>query len=427
MKHHYYLILAFVLLGCENNFEDIHRYSKVISESKEYSVYLDMSEIGNIHVTARLPQVQPFKIVSNDKYYFVGDMLKGIHVYEKKGGNASYLCFIECKYIKDFELVNNLLFCNNFVDLVVIDVTTPLQINILHREKNHFNRFTSYKDYWNVPFVEGKGLIVGKEMHVLTGTVTDKNPNLDFKEYDSLYGNLMTKELPDSWFTNHPEYDKPYIGIIKVDPDQIYTYGTYNSWAICSFISGTFNVREENSWSTPRGEYGPPYYFGDSFPVRMFYTDSLIYILGKAMSSGYSDCITYTETYPLTYHLFFPTFTPLDITYLPNFREFIVLSGQSVWGGFKYPGNTSVYMEKYIDYKIPTSASTIFSTGNNVIILGNELSVYLASENDLKFLKTYPDISGTCYLKKGNVLAVANAQGLFLYDINDLENIILIP
>ena len=192
MKHHYYLILALVLLGCENNFEDIHRYSKVISESKEYSVYLDMSEIGNIRVTARLPQVQPFKIVSNDKYYFVGDMLKGIHVYEKKGGNASYLCFIECKYIKDFELVNNLLFCNNFVDLVVIDVTTHLQINILHREKNHFNRFTSYKDYWNVPFVEGKGLIVGKEMHVLTGTVTDKNPNLDFKEYDSLYGNLIT-------------------------------------------------------------------------------------------------------------------------------------------------------------------------------------------------------------------------------------------
>jgi hypothetical protein len=84
-------------------------------------------------------------------------------------------------------------------------------------------------------------------------------------------------------------------------------------------------------------------------------------------------------------------------------------------------------MEKYIDYKITTSASSIFRIGNNVITLGNELSVYLPSENELKLIKTYPDISGTCYSKVGNVLAVANPHGLFLYNINDLDNIILIP
>jgi len=427
MKRHYYLILALVLLGCENNYEDIHRYLKVISQSKEYSVYLDMSEIGNVHVTTRIPQVKPFKIVSNDKYYFVGDMLEGIHVYEKKAGSASYLCFIECKYIKDFELVSNLLFCNNFVDLVVIDASNPLQISILHRDKNYFNRFTSYKDYWNVPYEEGKGLIVGKENHVLTDTVTDKNPNLDFTEYDSLYGNLMTKLLPNSWFSNHPEYDKPYIGIIKVGSDQIYTYGTYNSWAICSFSSGTFNVREETLWSTPKGKYCTPYYYSDAYPVRMFFVDSLIYILGKGYNNGYSDCTPYNEPYHINFHLYFPTFRPLDITYLPNLREFLVLSGQSIWGAFKYPEPAGSYMEKYIDYKIPTSASSIFKIGNNVITLGNELSVYLPSENELKLIKTYPDISGTCYSKAGNVLAVANAQGLFLYDINNLDNIKLIP
>ena len=111
MKHHFYLFLVLVLLGCENNSEDIYRYSKVISQSKEYPVYLDMSEIGNIQVTARLPQAAPFKIVSNDKYYFVGDMLKGIHVYEKKAGSVSYLCFIE-RY--EGERENSKLRVNNF-------------------------------------------------------------------------------------------------------------------------------------------------------------------------------------------------------------------------------------------------------------------------------------------------------------------------
>lgn len=427
MKYHSYLLLIFVLLSCENNDEDNYRYSKINSQSKEYSVYLDMSEIGNIQVTTKLPQLTPFKILSNDKYYFVGDMLKGIYVYEKKAGSVSYLCFIECKYIKDFELTDNLLFCNNFADLVVIDVSNPLLINILHRQKNHFNRFTSYKDNWNVPYVEGKGLIVGTESHVLTGTVTEKKQNLDFTEFDSLYGHLMTKVLPDSWFSNHPENDKPYVGIIKVGTDQIYTYGNYNSWAVCTFLSGTFNVREENLWTTPGGNYAPPYYYSDAWPVRMFFVDSLIYILGKGNNSGYSDCIPYSESFPISFHLYFPTFTPLDITYLPDLREFLVLSGQSVWGAFKYSEPAGSYMEKYVDYKIPTAATSIFRIENNVITIGDELSVYLPSENELKLLKNYPDISGTCWLKSGDVLAIANTQGLLLYNISDLENIKIIP
>ena len=163
MKHYYYLFLVLFLFGCDDNYEDIYRYSKVISQSKDYPVYLDMSEIGNIQVMGKLPQLAPFKILSNDNYYFVGDMLKGIHVYEKKAGSVSYLCFIECRYIKDFELAGNLLFCNNFMDLVVLDVSNPLQLKILHRQKNHFNRFTSYANSWNIPYVDGKGLIVRTE------------------------------------------------------------------------------------------------------------------------------------------------------------------------------------------------------------------------------------------------------------------------
>ena len=426
MKHQFYLFLVMVLLGCENNSEDIYRYAKVISQSKDYPVYLDMSEIGNIQVTARLPQAAPFKIVSNDKYYFVGDMLKGIHVYEKKGGSVSYLCFIECKYIKDFDLADNKIFCNNFADLVILDVSNPLQTTILYRQKNQFNQFTSYKIDWNIPYVEGKGLIVMTETHVLTGTVTDKQPNLDFTEYDQLYGNLTTKVLPDSWFSNHPENDKPYIGMIKMNTDEIYTYGTYNSWAICTFHSGTFNAREENIWTSPRGNYAPPYYYSDSYPEKMFFQDSLIFILGAGYyNMGYSDCITYNESFPFSYHLYFPDFRPLDITYLPAMKAFFVLSGQSVWGAFT--GSDSVYMRRYFDYKIPTDATSIFWKGNNLITIGNKLSVYLPSETELKLVKDYPDISGTCFSKAGDILAIANTQGLFLYNINNLENIILIP
>jgi hypothetical protein len=430
VKQLFYLFLLLFLFGCEDIFKDTYHYSQTITQSKEYPVFLDMSEIGNIQVKANSPIVAPFKILSNTKYYFVGDMLKGVHVYEKKAASLSYLCFIECRYIKDLELIDNQLFCNNLVDLVILDVSNPLQINILHRQKNHFNRFTSYVKDWNLPNMEGKGLIAGTETHELTGVVTDEQPNLDFSEFDKLYGNLTTKVIPDSWFSNHPENDKPYIGIIKVGTDQIYTYGNYNSWAICTYRSGTFSVREEDLWSTPSGKYAPPYYYSGAYPVRMFFEDNLIYILGTEINlkSGYCDCIIYeNEKHIFNYHLYFPNFNPLDITYLPTMQAFFVLSGKSVWGAFKYSDPPQQYMERYIDYKIPNEATSIFWKGNNVITIGKGLSVYLPSENELKLVKDYPGISGKCFKNEGSLLAVANTKGLFFYDITDLENIQLIP
>lgn len=429
MKQLSCLFLLLVLLGCEDNFEDTHRYSKLITSSKDYPIYLDMMEIGDIQVRENSTLLSPFKILSNDNYYFVGDMLKGVHVYEKEASRANYLCFIECRYIKDFELTDNLLFCNNLVDMVVIDVNNPMEINILHRQKNHFNRFSGYKEHWNIPYENEKGPIVGTERHELTGTVTEEQPNLDFSEYDQLYGNLTSKVIPDNWFSDHPEYDKPYLGIIKLGTDEIYTYGTYNSWTICTYPSeelGVFKVREVDLWTEPRGNYAPPYYYSDAFPVRMFFEDNMVYILGAAYNnSGYCDCITYNKNYPLTYHLYFPDFRPLDITYMQTMQAFFVLSGQSIWVAYK--SSDSVYMERYIDYEIPTDATSIFNVGNNVLTLGNHLSVYSPSENQLKLVKEYPEISGTCYSKVEDVLTIANTQGIFFYDITDLENIQLIP
>lgn len=426
MKQLLYLFLVLFLFGCEDIFKDTYHYSQIITQSKDYPVFLDMSEIGNIQVKTNSPITAPFKILSNNKYYFVGEKLKGVHVYEKKVTGVNYLCFIECRYIADFELTDNKLFCNNLVDLVIVDVSNPMKINILHRQKYHFNQFSSYKKYWNFPYAEGKGLIVGTEKHELTGKITDKQLNLDFSKLDQLYGNLTTKLIPNTWFSTPSEDDRPYPGIIKVGTGEIYTLGSYNSWAICTYQSGIFNVREENLWTTPNGKYAPPYYYSNAYPSRMFFDDNMIYILGTEVNlkSGYCDCIIYeNERHIFNYHLNFPDFNPLDITYLPAMQAFFVLSGESVWAAFQYSDPPQQYMKRYIDYKIPTEATSIFSKGNNVVTIGNGLSVYLPSENELKFIKDYPNISGTCYSKTEDVLAVANKQGLFLYDISDLGNI----
>ena len=429
MKQLFALFAVLFLLGCEDHYEDTYSYSKLTTQSKQYPVFLDMSEVGNIQVKELSPFADPFKILSNDKYYFVGDRLNGVHVFEKKQAGTSYQCFIACRYLKDFELADNRLFCNNLVDLVILDVSNPLKINVLNRQTNFFNRYTSYKKEWNIPYVEGKGLIAGTETHSIQGMITGTQPDLDFSAYDLLYGNLTTKVIPESWFSNYPENDKPYVGMVKMGADEIYTYGPYNSWAICTYRSGTFSAREEDLWTNPRGKYAPPYYYSDAWPVKTYFEDSMIYILGTGynLQNGYCDCILYHESYPVSYHLYFKTFKPLDVTYLPDMNAYIALSGTSVWAAFKSKDPTSGYMERYKDYGINTDATEIIRAGDKVITLGKELRVYSPSEDELRLVREYPGISGICCKKEGNTLAVVNQSGLSFYDISDPENIHLIP
>lgn len=425
MKQLFYLFLVLFLVGCDDMFKDTYHYSQLITQSKEYPVFLDMSEIGNIQVKANSPIVAPFKILSNNNYYFVGEKLKGVHVYEKKASGVSYLCFIECRYMTDFELTDNKLFCNNLVDLVVIDVSNPKNINILYRQKYHFNRFTSYKKYWNFPYEEGKGLIAETEKHELTGKITDKQPNLDFGNLDQQYGNLTTKAIPNNWFSIPPENDRPYPGMVKMGTDEIYTCGSYNSWAICTYRAGAFSVREEDLWTPNRGKYAPPYYYSNAYPIRMFFEDDVIFIMGTELNlkSGYCDCILYDEKYPLTQNLYFPTFKPVDVCYMPKMNAFFVLSGTSVWGAFISGDGVSGYKKTYKDYQVATDAVEIFRVEDKLVTLGNGLSVYVPSESELKLVKNYPEISGICCRKEGSLLAVVNTNGLFLYDISDLGNI----
>jgi hypothetical protein len=236
---------------------------------------------------------------------------------------------------------------------------------------------------------------------------------------------MTTKEIPDSWFSQYTENGRPYIGMVKLKTDEIYSYGSYNSWFIWDTRSGNTRVREEDLWTSPRGNYAPPYYYSNAYPVKMFLENEIIYVLGTLsdLKSGYCDCILYDERYPHYYPLYFKDFKPLDICYMPQLNAFFTLSGSSIWGAFVSEDPVSGVNRTYKDYHIATNATEIFRVGDQLITLGNELSVYTVSENEISLVKRYPAISGKCCKKEGNLLIVANTQGLTLYDISDLENI----
>ena len=414
-----FLVSVHAFVSCEDKYESIYsqKYSTPYTTTINYPIYYDASDIlVDVQVTPPVTLVSPYKIASNDKYLFIGEMMKGFHVYEKTGEHSVLpLCFIECKLSKAFDVIDEYLFCNNFADLLVIDVSNPQQASVKRRQKNHFNRYDSYVTYWNVPYTEGKGFVVDYHPVTVTAIVTDTQPEPDFSEYDKLYDNIIIKEMPLSLISGDPEASKPYVGIAK-NEKEIYTFGKYNSWAVCTYQT-SFHITEQDLWHTPQPIYPTPYYYSNAYPYKLFNKDGFMNIIG----SGYVDCGKY-NTYPSAYHHYFPDESQIDVTYMDTQDCFFILAKNRIRKTFY----DDEYYEHYIEYAITHGAVTITCVQDNIITLGDKLLVYDFPDETLPVVKEYPDISGICMVKHNDVLTIVNTQGVFFYDISNVNDIKLI-
>jgi len=399
------LMLAVLITSCENEYETIHKYSRPYYLIKDYPIYLDPSNIlTDIQVKPSVNPEEPFKIVSTDGYIFVGEMMKGIHVYEKTDTqHANPLCFIECKFMKAFDVINDHLYCNNFVDLLVIDVKNPMQAKILHREGGYFNRYYDYN--MNMPTIYSSTKpdltlyeIANKSVE-LSGVETDANPAPGFSEYDQLYGEIVVDAIPDTLTV-----DKPYAGFVEIG-GMMHTFG-YNSLALCDY--GPKGFQSAQSVVTYPNN-------NTNTTLKLLYENEMLFILND-------NCIYYydynnTQIQTIFYHYYLNSI--IDASYMKSQKTFWFLSNNGIVGRlttddqYFYPASVNI-----------NGVNTITSVGDYLITLGSRLEIYSAPSLDV--VKRYPDISGLCMLKEDNTLITVDKQGLFFYDISDLNDIKLI-
>ena len=406
-----YLVCLLIIVSCEDEYKSVYSYE--YSTMMNYPVYYDASDIlVDIQITSAITPVSPYKIASNDKYLFVGEMMKGFHVYEKTGDYSVLpLCFIECKLSKAFDVVDNFLFCNNFTDMLVIDISNPLQASISHRQKNHFNNYNNYLTDMNIPYVEEYGYIVDYKPFKVIVSSTGKTTDPIFSEADSMH----IKEMPNS-LSDNPTTSKPYVGIAKYEKE-IYTFGRYNSWAVCTYNSG-FNVTEYGFYGGLRPIFQPPNnYYNNAFLNKLFYKDGFMCVIG----TNYIDCGK-NDSILSSYHYYFPDSSPIDVTINTQGFFFILTKNQ-----IRKTIYDDDYYEHSTEYAITPGAVTITCAQDKIITLGDKLRVYDDTDAKLSFVKEYPDISGSCMVKDNEVLTIANAQGIFFYDISNINDIKIIP
>ena len=409
MKKIFNIVLFLSLIACEDSYEDIYRYSRPYYLAKSYPILLDASEIlVDIEVKSPVGYQEAFKITSHDKYLFVGEKMKGIHVYEKMSDqSASPLCFIECKHLKAFDIVENHLYCNNFVDLLIIDVQNPLQAKVVLREKEYFNKY--YYSGFNMTKTNNSDIDVyeiGTKSIIKEGVETDMNPAPDFSEEDRLYSNMIVKEIPDDI-----QNDRPYVGFANVE-GEMFTFGQ-NAWAVmCSYASGFFKTYQA---SMDNGISGPI--------IDLRYSEGVLFAIGSSgfFYLNYHQLFTKTPNYQYWYY-------PLDVVPLQEPTNSLVFLNEFYLTGLIFDPNNTSYWGTSLD---AMGATSLMNVNDTILALGKQLIVYYTKFGNIdqyfglaiEPAKYYPNISGMCMLREDNTLIVAGRQGLSFYDISDLNTI----
>ena len=141
MKSIVWISLLFVLI-----FQSCEDKCRVESTYVYYEpVYATAAEIKT-SVSFKSPQdlVSPGKIYLKDKILFVNEAGKGIHLYDNTSpASPKPLGFLNIPGNYDLAIINNTLYADSFIDLVVFDISDIKHLKEINRIVGLFNHYTS--------------------------------------------------------------------------------------------------------------------------------------------------------------------------------------------------------------------------------------------------------------------------------------------
>ncbi|WP_138990427.1 hypothetical protein [Larkinella sp. C7] len=160
-------LLLLAVFGCEFNRE--------IDSEQTFQglrpVYATYEEIRTIQTLAPQPLKNPGKIYVKGGYLFINEPGKGIHVVDNSDPAApKKLSFVSVPANVDMAVKENVLYVDNAVDLVALDITDPRKVTVLKRIKDAYP-YPSYPQQRGVQFEcanPEKGVVVRWETAQLT-------------------------------------------------------------------------------------------------------------------------------------------------------------------------------------------------------------------------------------------------------------------
>lgn len=132
-------------------------------------IYSSLSEIDQISVDPQKPTAEAGKIYAYGNYIFQNDLNTGIHIIDNSNHSSPVkIAFIKLPFSTEIAVKGNYLYSNNYVDLVVFDITNPTDPKLVKRVNNVFPPANqNYPPFLNIFFQcpdKSKGVIVKWEL-----------------------------------------------------------------------------------------------------------------------------------------------------------------------------------------------------------------------------------------------------------------------
>lgn len=128
------LIVLLGMGGCQDTCEQTFTYTfyePVTLSKKEF--------YASARVQAPQPLGKPGKIYIKDKYLFINELNKGIHVFDNRNPSAPRaISFINIPGNVDLAVKGNILYADSKMDLLAIDISNPEEVKITKRITNIF-------------------------------------------------------------------------------------------------------------------------------------------------------------------------------------------------------------------------------------------------------------------------------------------------
>lgn len=145
------LLLAFSLSGC---LED------QCVATRQYKVYTPVYAKMEDHRQAVQPEaartlVNTGALYIYQNYIFINEAREGIHIVDNTDpSNPTPIAFLNIPGNSNLAVRNNLLYADNYVDLVVLDITDPLDVKYAGRTENVFDSYPFYGELGHLVYYE---------------------------------------------------------------------------------------------------------------------------------------------------------------------------------------------------------------------------------------------------------------------------------
>jgi hypothetical protein len=130
------LISALSFTSCQDEVTTTYTYRAMMP------VYLQMSDVRarTINIEPAHELENPGKIYLYENYLLINEPQEGIHILDNTNpANPKNLNFIPIQGNVDLAVNNNMLYADNYVDLLVFDISNIRSIKLVERVKDVFN------------------------------------------------------------------------------------------------------------------------------------------------------------------------------------------------------------------------------------------------------------------------------------------------